>query len=678
MDSIMLHDGSVVMGESVYVQTPAAAGFHTFITKYLPQSLVTIANVAPTATFTNDGPVKLGTASIIRFNNATDASTADVAAGFKYSYDFNNDGDFTDAGEIANSTSASKTSHLFSAAGTYTVRGRIADKDGGYRDYTTTVVVDDVVTPPPVTGTIQAEDAVLSGGTIRSTEWPGFSGSGFADYATNDSAAQFSVTRSAAGSARLEFRYALGATTARPLTIYVNGNSIGTLTFAPTGAWDQWGTVSLAADLNGGVNTVRAVAGNAGGPNLDQLTVSDAGTLPPPPPPPSGPYQAENATLHDVSAETTNGGFLGTAYADYGGNGSYTEFVVNLPAESHVVLNFRYANGVPTARPLTITNDGGAIGKLNFEPTGSWTTWSTRSISAVLHAGPNHIRLTAGSAGGPNLDQLTISTDETPPPPSSSTYQAEAMTFGDASIQSTNGGFKGTGYVDVEGQGSYVLFKFDHTTAGDQKLEFRYANGTATARPMTMTINGASFFVLEGKPTGSWTTWTTQTVVFPLRAGANEVRLTTNGDGGPNIDQLVVSNPDDAPPPPPVSTIYAGESASLHDVTVETTNGGYLGTGYADYGAAGSYAQFTVHQGAAGQAKLDFRYANGQSPNRPLTVFINGTSAGTISFASTGSWTNWSTSGLTAALAAGDNTIRLVAGPAGGPNIDQLIVTALV
>ncbi len=105
---------------------------------------VEVSNVAPTATFTNDGPAVAGSAVTFSFSGQFDPSADDRAAGFRYSYDFNNDGTF----DIVSSASAT-ASHTFASAGSYTVRGRIADKDGGFTDYTTVVQVDDQATPPP-------------------------------------------------------------------------------------------------------------------------------------------------------------------------------------------------------------------------------------------------------------------------------------------------------------------------------------------------------------------------------------------------------------------------------------------------------------------------------------------------------------------------------------------------
>src|SRR5207244_3958871 len=64
-------------------------------------------------------------------------------AAFTYSYDFNNDGTF----DVVNSPSASVSS-TFSEEGSYTVRGRIMDKDGDYSEYTSVVTVSDPAVVP--------------------------------------------------------------------------------------------------------------------------------------------------------------------------------------------------------------------------------------------------------------------------------------------------------------------------------------------------------------------------------------------------------------------------------------------------------------------------------------------------------------------------------------------------
>ncbi|MDW8260998.1 MAG: PKD domain-containing protein [Phycisphaerales bacterium] len=110
---------------------------------------VSLGNTAPTATLSGGPAASLYNPSWVQFTGASDPSAVDTIAGFTYSFDFNNDGDFTDPGDIA-ATSSPTASYTFSSPGTYTVRGRITDKDGGFSQYTTTVTV----TAPSTTASV--------------------------------------------------------------------------------------------------------------------------------------------------------------------------------------------------------------------------------------------------------------------------------------------------------------------------------------------------------------------------------------------------------------------------------------------------------------------------------------------------------------------------------------------
>ena len=111
---------------------------------------IAITNAPPTATLVG-GTFPIGRAAVVQFTGATDPSPVDRAAGFTYSFDFTGSGDFTTPGNVAGSSSPT-AAHAFPAAGTYTVRGRITDKDGGFTEYTTTVTVTNV--PPTATLTV--------------------------------------------------------------------------------------------------------------------------------------------------------------------------------------------------------------------------------------------------------------------------------------------------------------------------------------------------------------------------------------------------------------------------------------------------------------------------------------------------------------------------------------------
>lgn len=113
------------------------------------------------------------------------------------------------------------------------------------------------------------------------------------------------------------------------------------------------------------------------------------------------------------------------------------------------------------------------------------------------------------------------------------------------------------------------------------------------------------------------------------------------------------------------------------DGIVESTNGGFSGSGYLNSdNASGAGIEWAVDVGEAGAYALEFAYANGGDA-RPADVFVGGAvvQAG-LSFPTTADWTTWSTVAVDVTLAAGENRIVLSATSAAGlANIDSLTVS---
>jgi hypothetical protein len=130
-------------------------------------------------------------------------------------------------------------------------------------------------TPAPTATTYQAENAALGGGNWVMTNWAGFTGTGFVDFADGvaNGFVEFTVTQT--GSRKLTFRSANGSTVNRPCTVTVNGASVGTVNFPPTGAWTTWTTTSLTVNLGAASGAKIRVTSTtaAGGPNIDKLDV---------------------------------------------------------------------------------------------------------------------------------------------------------------------------------------------------------------------------------------------------------------------------------------------------------------------------------------------------------------------------------------------------------------------
>lgn len=124
-------------------------------------------------------------------------------------------------------------------------------------------------------------------------------------------------------------------------------------------------------------------------------------------------------------------------------------------------------------------------------------------------------------------------------------FEAEAAAISGGAAESNHAGFTGTGFVNYDNvAGSFVEFTVPAAAARMARLTFRFANGTAASRPLTVTVNGTEISTrLPFAGTGSWTSWQTQVIVADLGAGTNRIRATaTAADGGPNLDSLTIDD----------------------------------------------------------------------------------------------------------------------------------------
>ena len=95
---------------------------------------IIVGETAPTAKFAVVGPTRAGMPVTIQFSKPVDGP-ADTNAGFRYSFDLDNDGVYEVVGAKA------QASTVFALPGTYTVNGRITDQNGTSTDYTLTLHV---------------------------------------------------------------------------------------------------------------------------------------------------------------------------------------------------------------------------------------------------------------------------------------------------------------------------------------------------------------------------------------------------------------------------------------------------------------------------------------------------------------------------------------------------------
>ncbi|WP_323813449.1 CBM35 domain-containing protein [Cellvibrio sp. NN19] len=169
----------------------------------------------------------------------------------------------------------------------------------------------------------------------------------------------------------------------------------------------------------------------------------------------------------------------------------------------------------------------------------------------------------------------------------------------------------------------------------------------------------------------------------PLRMAEIEVYNATGTASSSSVvsSSIASSTPSSAASssaPASQTVVYEAESGSLSQAAVESNHAGFSGSGFVNFdNLVGSYAQWTVNQASAGNAVLNFRFANGTSTNRPMSISVNGTVVNSgLAFNGTGAWATWANQSITAYLNAGSNVIRAVSVTSdGGPNLDQLSVT---
>ncbi|HEY5836543.1 TIM-barrel domain-containing protein [Streptomyces sp.] len=139
--------------------------------------------------------------------------------------------------------------------------------------------------------------------------------------------------------------------------------------------------------------------------------------------------------------------------------------------------------------------------------------------------------------------------------------------------------------------------------------------------------------------------------------------------------------PSGAPFPPVTGgTVHQAERAYLSGAFIDTRHPEYTGTGFVDFAdssASGAFVEWTVDVPAAGPRTLTFRYANGGTADRPLSVSVNGATVhSALPFNPTGDWSTWNTTSLGASLPAGAAvTIRATTTGSNGANIDSLTIT---
>jgi hypothetical protein len=121
--------------------------------------------------------------------------------------------------------------------------------------------------------------------------------------------------------------------------------------------------------------------------------------------------EAEDQVWEWAMVESEHPGFTGLGYVNFdNAPGGWLEFTISVPSDSNYYLIFTYAHGADGNRVCRVEIDGAlAKERLDFVPTGGWTTYTQKGMEYTLSAGEHVIRLTGTEIdGGPNFDSLII------------------------------------------------------------------------------------------------------------------------------------------------------------------------------------------------------------------------------------------------------------------------------
>ncbi|MET7419620.1 CBM35 domain-containing protein [Dactylosporangium sp. NPDC005555] len=266
------------------------------------------------------------------------------------------------------------------------------------------------------------------------------------------------------------------------------------------------------------------------------------------------------------------------------------------------------------------------------------------------------------------------------------TYQAESAALsGGAATATDHSGYTGSGFVGgyVDGNQGRAATTFSVGVSGtaQRTLTLRYANGTGSAKTLSLYVNGTRVTQVSLNATANWDSWGTRADTVTLNNGTNSVayRFDTADSGNVNLDNLVVADI----PAPPAGT-YEAESAALSGGTVVATDhSGYSGTGfvggYTDGNRGNAATTFSVSRSGAGSSSLTLRYANGTGSAMTLSLYVNGTRLTQVSLPATANWDTWGTRADTVTLNNGTNSVayRFDTADSGNVNLDNLVAAAV-
>lgn len=370
---------------------------------------------------------------------------------------------------------------------------------------------------------------------------------GYINY--DDSRVIFHVNALQAGEYKLIVHYAAGGGEASH-TVAVN-NSSTTLSYPGTPAWGSFPEgqfAELDVSLEEGYNRI-AFSPNNGFAELDRIDivkyanqVIEAGT-----------FDGSNSPQFDRSTNSIvleNGKWVQYENIHFG-EGGYTNAVITLKGACNGTLRIalKDVNGSIQASSQIETSGGQETIALpqDFQAvTGIYDVYISSTGTCAL----DNFQFTKSAADcAGELDGSAYTDDcgtcvggNTGLHPCATVQLEDACSY-EGSIDSNNEGFAGSGFVNIDNTiGAGMSIKLKAEEAGTETVSITYSNGGATDRPVQIKLNGKDIETDFSFPsTSDWAIWETADISLSFLKGVNELELTaTTGEGGPNLDQLIV------------------------------------------------------------------------------------------------------------------------------------------
>ncbi|MFC4101251.1 carbohydrate-binding protein [Paenibacillus xanthanilyticus] len=396
-------------------------------------------------------------------------------------------------------------------------------------------------------------------------------------------------------------------------------------------------------------------------------------------------YEAESAVLSGGAVTAADhvgysgSGFVG-GFTDANKGNASARFTVSASSSGSHNAVLRYANGTGSDKTVSLYVNGVKVKQVVLPATANWDSWGTKTEVVTLQAGSNTIqyKFDATDSGNVNIDKVDI--DPVVQQPSTGLEAESATLTGGAVIAADHTGYTGTGFVggftDGNKGSAAIAYTVNQTYAGSRDVTLRYANGTSSAKTLSIYVNGVKALQTTLPATANWDTWSTKTESLSLNAGSNTIRyqFDSTDSGNVNVDHVTLGAEPTAPnrdpnPDPGTGQLYQAEDQFISGGVTKNA------TGVQNFAGTGARVVFTANMAAAGSSAVALRYSNATGSGKTLNVYVNGVYALTTTLANTGS--AWGTKSETLPLRKGLNTIsyQMDGGNTGGVGIDYASVT---